>query len=392
MKSCAFQAILLVLIGSLVLHTNSTTRCEDGKVQTQRPIVGAIRWDAWHGDKGVPGRAVEKSLSPAHWHGRVPFYGQIISQHQVEIRADRQEVMDQEIAFASEAGLDYWAFCLYRAGDPMNRGLELYLKSSSRNKIHFCLLLQAAHLGTAAEWPKTAQEIVGYLKEQGYQNVEQNRPLIYLTNNDQELPETFGSWTEARHAFNLLSSESQKAGLGKPYIVVQNWEPADAARYDRLLGFDAISAYAVSGSGEGYHPFKDLAKRTRIFWDQCKNTGVQVVPLVMSGWDRRPRQENPVPWEQGDWTRSTLYYAPPRPEELADLVGDAMRWTEANPAAAKARTVLIYAWNENDEGGWLVPTHAEGNARLEAIRKVLKPRAGMVTKQTDTMDSVQPRH
>ncbi len=33
---------------------------------------------------------------------------------------------------------------------------------------------------------------------------------------------------------------------------------------------------------------------------------------------------------------------------------------------------LIYAWNENDEGGWLTPTLYDGNARLEAVRRVLK--------------------
>jgi len=35
--------------------------------------------------------------------------------------------------------------------------------------------------------------------------------------------------------------------------------------------------------------------------------------------------------------------------------------------------VLIHAWNENAKGGWLVPTLSEGNARLEAIRSVLRP-------------------
>ena len=371
-SSCVLQAILLVFFVRLVLFHASAALWADQPTQIRRATVGAIRWDAWHGDKGVPGRAVEKSLGPAHWHYRVPFYGRIISDKQVEVRADSQRIMDQEIDFASEAGLDYWAFCLYRAGDPMNRGLELYLTSPSRRKIHFCLLLQAVHLGTAGEWPKTIEELVGYFKEHGYQNVEQDRPLLYLyIDNDQVLSETFGSWEKSRQAFNKLSSETRKAGMGKPYVVIQNWSATTAARYASLLGSDAISTYAVQGSGEGVQPFKDLAERTRIFWDECKKTGQEVVPLVMSGWDRRPRQENPVPWEHGDWTKRTLYYTPPRPEELAGLLADAIHWTEANPSAAKARTILIYAWNENDEGGWLVPTFAEGNARLRAIRKVL---------------------
>jgi hypothetical protein len=41
-----------------------------------------------------------------------------------------------------------------------------------------------------------------------------------------------------------------------------------------------------------------------------------------------------------------------------------------------ANAVIIYAWNEHDEGGWLSPTRtAEGKpdtSRLDAIRDVLK--------------------
>jgi hypothetical protein len=34
--------------------------------------------------------------------------------------------------------------------------------------------------------------------------------------------------------------------------------------------------------------------------------------------------------------------------------------------------VIIYAWNEFDEGGWICPTISEGTSRLDAISKVLK--------------------
>ena len=51
--------------------------------------------------------------------------------------------------------------------------------------------------------------------------------------------------------------------------------------------------------------------------------------------------------------------------------------TQANPEVCPARTVIIYAWNEHDEGGWLCPTWSPDGRpdrrRLEAIRKVLKP-------------------
>ena len=43
--------------------------------ETSRPIVGAIRWDGWHGDASEVGLTVEKTLAPNHWHYRLPFFG-----------------------------------------------------------------------------------------------------------------------------------------------------------------------------------------------------------------------------------------------------------------------------------------------------------------------------
>jgi hypothetical protein len=78
-----------------------------------KPIVGAIRWDAWVGDLSDVGLMVEKTLAPQHWHYRLPFYAKEISSTQVQVRGATQEIMDQEIAYASQSGLDYWAFVIY---------------------------------------------------------------------------------------------------------------------------------------------------------------------------------------------------------------------------------------------------------------------------------------
>jgi hypothetical protein len=45
-----------------------------------------------------------------------------------------------------------------------------------------------------------------------------------------------------------------------------------------------------------------------------------------------------------------------------------MQWNRDNAGAAQANTIIIYAWNESDEGGWLVPTLSQGPARLDAIQ------------------------
>src|SRR5262249_4231759 len=70
------------------------------------------------------------------------------------------------------------------------------------------------------------------------------------------------------------------------------------------------------------------------------------------------------------------YYGAPTPAELSGLVRDAVSWCQQNAATAESQVILIYAWNEIDEGGWLVLSFwpDQGSRRLDAIRAVLRVR------------------
>ena len=62
--------------------------------------------------------------------------------------------------------------------------------------------------------------------------------------------------------------------------------------------------------------------------------------------------------------------------EIARHLARAIEFVRANPKVCQARTVIAYAWNEHDEGGWLCPTWtAQGpdTSRLDAIRRILHP-------------------
>ena len=106
--------------------------------QTALPVVGAIRWDAWQ-EGGTVQAAVETDLSPYHWHHRVPFFGRVTGSNSVSINGNTQTIMDQEIDYAANAGLGYWAFVIYPDNSGMSRALHLYLKSSRRDRIRFAL-------------------------------------------------------------------------------------------------------------------------------------------------------------------------------------------------------------------------------------------------------------
>ena len=214
--------------------------------------------------------------------------------------------------------------------------------------------------------------LVSLFKEPTYQKVLGGRPLVYWFYLE-KLPEAFGSEKAAKEALNYLRAEAVKAGLKPPYLVAMN--PLGGAKDVDNLGFDAMSAYTMSGNSQTTerkeYPYSRLAQINHDYWDACKATGKEVVPIVNTGWDARPRwwdtelmklyQGGEKPW----FTLAT-------PSEIAENLRDAIEWNKRNTAAAKPNAVIIYAWNETDEGGWLVPTISEGTARLDAIEEVLK--------------------
>lgn len=222
-------------------------------------------------------------------------------------------------------------------------------------------------MGPTEEWPQTADQFVKMFQMTGYQKVCGGRPLLFIFSCE-NITTTFGSNIEAHKAFDLLRSKSRAAGAGDPYIVAQVFSASDGAKYVDAFGWDAISSYSAPGGGEHReYPYSALIDANRGYWERFRATGKQVIPTVNAGWDGRPRLTDPnvAKYYSGPW------YTMPTPAELADNLRSAVEWNRANPANAEANTVLIYAWNESDEGGWLVPTMKEGTKRLDAISKTL---------------------
>ena len=178
-------------------------------------LVGAIRWDAWHGPASEVGLTVEKTLAPAHWHHRLPFYGKVVGEDVVEARGNTQEVMDQEISHAHTAGLDYWAFVIYPEENALSLGLKLYLSSERKSLVNFCLDLQGGWEagGGPSAWSARIHRYVSYFKEPTYQDVLDGRPLVYLYSVEGLVgPGRFETWEDARTAFDELRAGALQVG------------------------------------------------------------------------------------------------------------------------------------------------------------------------------------
>lgn len=316
-------------------------------------IVGAIRWDAWVGDTntdglGQPyvGQQVEASLGPARYHYRLPFYAVETGPNSVQARCTTQAVMDQEIAYAKNAGIDYWAYVYYPSGSGLDTARNLYLNSAYKQDVKFCIIAEPGRFTSEA-----IDLFVTYFQMSNYQKVLSNRPLFYV----------FSSDANTSSRISELRSDCAAAGVADPYVVFMNMGGSVPS------GVNAHSRYAQGGSGgQSWSAHVSAEEST---WDSDKNAGRKVIPWVTTGWDKRTRHEHPVTWEADPGTDSWMEYA--SPNDIANELQDALNWNNNNPSAAEANAVLIYSWNEFDEGGWICPTLYYGADRLNAIANVL---------------------
>lgn len=353
-KMIAWGAVLF----GLVLMCNAAT-------------VGATRWDVWVGDElnsvyDSPdfkhGIWNEEAVYHEKWRCRLPFYASNVSRTNVQIRCTTQAVMDQEIESATGA-LDYWAFLDYPE-TPMHEPLSLYLSSSKKNLINFCIILNGR------EWWLHKQKYIDYFQEATYQKVLGGRPLVYLFN--------AASWMT--NAVDELVAMSIEQGAGDPYLITMGWDSATVQNAGDALGADAVTAYAYATEGSSMElPYSQLVNNVKARWNDFAAGGHQVIPFVMAGWDRRPRADHAAANPDdtvNSWTNivQNRWNEKPNPKELSDFVRDASVWADTSMDASEADTVLIYSWNEYSEGGWLSPGYSiastNDSVRLDFIRDI----------------------
>jgi len=348
----------------------------------ERPSFGAIRWDAWYGRGGVT-QAVEMSLGQPKYHYRLPWFAKLLGEDRVHIDGDSDEIMAREIGYASQAGLNYWAFLHYWDDSrELGIGLSRYLAAKEKRGVRYCLLEEGGRLdklGTSV-WPK----IIEHFKSPDYQTVLGGRPLLYVFEKTNVL---------GREQWREFKRKTVEAGVMAPYLVLMGWDAAQDAKDMAELGFDAISAYARGGAYSMEQP--SYAEQGRLLksslWDRWEKQRTPCVTLASAGWDTRPRNERPPSWIRSlvpqpahDPTpfseqKPLIDSVTATPEQLTSHFLDAIQWTERHRDLNVANTIIVYAWNEHDEGGWLQPTlGADGfpnEERIRALGEILRTRS-----------------
>jgi hypothetical protein len=238
-----------------------------------------------------------------------------------------QRLIDDQIRKAKYAGIDFWANLDPPIGPFTQSALYGLLEASPHKRdIKFCIIIcYPKH--KVEPWPKRVSRYVSYFKRDNYQKVLDGRPLVLVFDAKK--------WRESD--INRLRAQAEAAGVGKPYVLAQGKGPwADGT-------FGYVS----------HTPRKE---------------GILTLNL---GRNDVPRHENPPLWGHCGWKGRI-----PGTKEIVGRLERSVKWCRRHPKINRAKTLLIYAWDENAEGGWIVPTwtpKGPNTERIDAFHKFFYP-------------------
>lgn len=340
----------------------------------------AIRWDAYQTPREHPiNQNVVTILSPPQFRSRAPWYARV-EKNQLVIDGNHQWVMDQELAFAGKAGLACWAYLWYGTDEqhPMNNGWRLHQSSKLRDKVQWVQVKQFGDLRGPQSLAAQTEQIIRYMMQPNYLTVLSGRPLWLIYVDHDRYPHMLSKYWHDVGRFSAsiarFRSDVQKRGLKEPYIVVMSGSQAETAKN---LGGDATTNYIPDFGGQKVaNPWSNVERSIYLYWERlhvsARAAGIGMIPIAATGWDTRPRQLTPPVWsssesaETGGRMSDLRYYNMlPTAREVTSGLQRAVSFVNQHPDTNESGVILIYAWNECDEGGnCIVPQYDPGNPRV----------------------------
>jgi Glycosyltransferase WbsX len=281
----------------------------------------------------------------------------------------KTSTLEKQITQATGAGLDYFAFYWYWNG---TRDQEIYdtaqhtfLKASNTDEMDFSLQVCAANYDPTLEIPvsqfgdATTTMVSDYLTKTNYLRANNGSPIVWLCDT-RGLGS--GDTADVSSFVSMLRGKIQTALGVQPMILVNQ----DLGLNPSSIGADgdySASDYAASLTDS----YQDYVSTQRSYYAAAPQVYVRG---IMSRFDERPRYPWAIPqikdvrWAP-DWSFSLYTQA------VDNTLADIKESTRISPVD---NFVLVYAWNEWDEGGIIEPDHKWGCKFLNILQKQLSLR------------------
>ena len=361
--------VMMACVATLATVSAVGAETKQATEQEKKMTVGVYYYDGWAGRnqfaddpkepwaRNAPTQLTRRMVE--EFPEREPVWGW---------RDDSVEIMERQIGLAADHGLSFFAFCWYWRDNggavneraikaaPENTSLELFLKAKNNQRLKFCLMV-ANHEGFEIKgtehWKQAADYWMRYLKHPQCVTVG-GKPLLIIYN-------TGGG---DKDGLAYLQDSAQKAGLSG-VAVAGCGSGALETCYTLRTHYNYSPGWTA---GSEPHKYAELVAATQAVWGGSREQ--PYMPLIVAGGDKRP-WEGPTGLNQA----AGWYYPDRAPEQFARFLRDAVSWMDKHPHQTTAeRIVLIYAWNEFGEGGYIAPTRGDPDGEyLQALRSVVLP-------------------
>lgn len=322
-----------------------------------------------------------RCLSPDKYHYMAPFFSKITSNSTPDIVNGstnhiefvyNEDTWKQEMAYAAYAGIDFMAYLgtisySFNAAPfnyhVKNKGKIKYNPSTGAydpNGTEFtmkaCIMLQDV----------ATQDVEKYIlamKEDYYYKID-GMPVVYFYNNE-STPSS-----KVKSDVDVIRYKAALAGIENIYFIQMGYNGTSTALKNAAKeaitvgGADAIGWYSSSPSGANA-TYSSLAagmlNNESAIATAVGSTG-SITTCANLGRNQKPRIDSPVTWIKSN-PYGGAYSKDPTTTEIKNHLLDVLYYNKVSNF--KANTVLMYAWNEFTEGGWICPTlNVDSNGAL----------------------------
>jgi hypothetical protein len=332
-------------------------------------LVGAIRWDNWRLDS-----TASNAIANPAFANRIPYYAWRRPDGKLGFPGDMRNALSADVEYARAAGIDYFIFGYYletgtwgrnrEKAKALNRAFRTYLNLPDRAGVKFALSFNWSF--PPADVPAVSSTIAEAAKRSDQMRTADGAVLVFFfTPNVEVWAKGLGGEDGARQALaGIRRRVAEKTGE-RAYFVALLFGIDQGGPLAKRLGFDAISTYAAGlADGNRAVPYATCATYARNFWTKAEKLDIGFLPNVSFGWDKRPIQK---PSEHEDSYPS--WCTPATDTQWTNQLHAAVEAVNSDPHNDRIKSVVLYAWNEFAEGGWISPTVGEGVRRLDVIRR-----------------------
>jgi len=347
----------------------------------QNMRIGAYLWNGFGTSVGMTNRHMAE-----FYEYREPLWG---------YGNPNIEEMEFQIEMAYDFGLDFFAIDYYSSINPAygNTTVENFVNARNSNLLDFCLLVVNADQATTpsiATWDVAKENYIYYMTRENALKIDGKPVIIFIT--PYNLINLMGGADATKKALDGM--EQEMIDKGYPGIVIlgcdspygdpngnidyneRNFNAAnfinrieryEEAGFDGFTGYNyrQINMYEDENGNKSYEtPYTYLSWTHENCWKAFSDhTDSRYMPCLLGGWDDRPRETELAGYS---------CYAPDRTKEaFRDHILNAYEWIKDNPDTATDNLAVIYAWDEIDEGGFLIPTKGEGFKMLEGLKEAM---------------------